>query len=69
MISANVPYVSRRHRINITNYGHGFHRVIAAYGFMQTPNVPEILEAATQQGLEMERICLPRLSMWAGKRS
>ena len=54
MISANVPYVSRRHRINITNYGHGFHRVIATYGFMQTPNVPEILEAATRQGLEMD---------------
>jgi KUP system potassium uptake protein len=54
MVSANTPYVPRKRRLNITKLGHGFHRVISTYGFMQTPNVPEILELASQQGLEMD---------------
>ena len=29
----------------------GFWRVIATYGFMQSPNVPEILEAVDQLGV------------------
>jgi KUP system potassium uptake protein len=54
IVAANTPYVSRKKRLAITNLGHGFHRVIATYGFMQTPNVPEILEVATSQGLDMD---------------
>jgi KUP system potassium uptake protein len=54
IVSGNTPYVSRKKRLAITNLGHGFHRVIATYGFMQTPSVPEILEIATSQGLEMD---------------
>jgi KUP system potassium uptake protein len=54
MISANTPFVLKRKRLNISNLGHGFHRVIATYGFMQTPNIPEILEIAAMMGLEMD---------------
>ena len=54
IVSANTPYVSRRNRLDITDLGQGFHRVIATYGFMQTPSVPEILEIATAQGLELD---------------
>jgi KUP system potassium uptake protein len=54
MVSANTPFVSKRKRLNITDLGHGFHRVVATYGFMQTPNVPEILDLATQMGQEMD---------------
>ena len=54
MVSANTPFVAKRKRLNITNLGHGFHRVIATYGFMQTPNVPEILEVARMSGLDID---------------
>jgi KUP system potassium uptake protein len=54
MVSANSPFVSKRRRLNLTDLGHGFHRVIATYGFMQTPNIPEILEIATMMGLEVD---------------
>ncbi len=54
MVSANSPFVAKRRRLNITDLGHGFHRVIATYGFMQTPNIPEILEIATMMGMEMD---------------
>ncbi|MDP2046422.1 MAG: KUP/HAK/KT family potassium transporter, partial [Deltaproteobacteria bacterium] len=52
--SANTPYVDRGERLAITDLGQGFHRLIAAYGFMETPNVPEILDIATEQGLELD---------------
>ena len=54
IISANTPYVAREERLAITDLGQGFHRLIATYGFMETPNVPEILEIATEQGLELD---------------
>ncbi len=52
--SANTPFVARRDRLTITHMGQGFHRVVAAYGFMETPSVPEILDIATEQGLELD---------------
>jgi KUP system potassium uptake protein len=52
--SANTPYVAREDRVHVTDLGQGFHRLIATYGFMETPNVPNILEIATEQGLEMD---------------
>ena len=52
--SANTPYVDRGERLAITDLGQGFHRLIATYGFMETPNVPNILEIATERGLELD---------------
>jgi KUP system potassium uptake protein len=52
--SANTPYVERAERVDIADLGHGFHRVIATYGFMETPNVPDILDIAAEKGLEMD---------------
>ena len=54
IVSANTPYVSRGERLAITDLGQGFHRVIATYGFMQTPSMPEILAIATEQGIELD---------------
>ena len=52
--SANTPYVAREDRLSISDLGQGFHRLIATYGFMETPNVPDILEIATEKGLEID---------------
>jgi KUP system potassium uptake protein len=54
IVSAKAPYVSRRERLAVTDLGQGFHRVIATYGFMETPKMSEILEIATEQGLELD---------------
>jgi len=54
IVSANTPYVSRGKRLAVTDLGQGFHRIIATYGFMQTPSMPEILAAATGKGLELD---------------
>ena len=48
-----VPYVPSMERLEITPLGAGFHRVIAHYGFMQDPSVPEIVARMRPLGLEL----------------
>ncbi|HWR04820.1 MAG TPA: KUP/HAK/KT family potassium transporter [Humidesulfovibrio sp.] len=52
--SAETPFVSGKERLQVTSLGHGFFRIIARYGFMQTPSVPEILRLAGAHGLHMD---------------
>jgi KUP system potassium uptake protein len=52
VVSEPVPDVAENDRIGVKNLGHGLVQVTAHYGFMETPNVPEILQkAATRYGL------------------
>ena len=51
IVSAQVPEVPITERIEVTCFPHNFGRVKARYGFMQTPNVPEILSLATERGI------------------
>jgi KUP system potassium uptake protein len=49
--SAPVPYVESTRRTNVAELGQGFWRVTARYGFMQTPNVADIMASAKASGL------------------
>ena len=49
--TADVPETSAAERVRVTSLGHGFWRVVASYGFMQTPNVPNVLEVVDQMGI------------------
>jgi KUP system potassium uptake protein len=51
IISAQVPEVPITERVEVTSFPHNFGRIKAKYGFMQTPNVPEILSLATERGI------------------
>lgn len=51
VVTADVPETSAAERIRVQPLGHGFWRIIASYGFMQTPNVPQILEVIDQMGI------------------
>ena len=49
----HVPDVPRPSRVEeIKDLGHGFYQVRAAYGFMQTPNVIELMDLCARKGLE-----------------
>jgi len=48
-----VPEVDAAHRVQIRDFGDGFYQVSARYGFMERPNVPEILRACGEQGIAM----------------
>ena len=49
--TADVPETSPGERVRVTALGHGFWRVVARYGFMQTPNVPQVLDVVEQLGI------------------
>jgi KUP system potassium uptake protein len=49
--SAEVPEVDDAHRVHVAALDHGFYRVTARYGFMETPDVPEILRMSAPHGL------------------
>jgi KUP system potassium uptake protein len=54
--SSATPDVPQNERVMVTRYSQGFYRVTATYGFMETPNVPEVLELARAQGLDTRRM-------------
>jgi KUP system potassium uptake protein len=49
VISENQPEVPATERIVFTDLGQGFYHLAAHYGFMQTPNVPDVLRRAAAQ--------------------
>jgi len=49
----SVPWVSPRTALTVKPLGHGFFRVVARVGFMQTPVVPSILADCGRAGLKI----------------
>jgi KUP system potassium uptake protein len=49
--SADVPEIDDAERVQVASLGQGFFRVVATFGFMETPNVPAVLEAARAWGI------------------
>ncbi len=47
----SIPEVGVDHQVTFEPLGEGFFRVVANYGFMQSPNVPEILAQAAKRGV------------------
>jgi len=47
------PYVKNSERVFVEHLGSGFYRVVARYGFMESPNVPEALERCKAFGLDI----------------
>ncbi|MCX6914737.1 MAG: potassium transporter Kup [Verrucomicrobia bacterium] len=50
IITDEVPQVAPAKRLDIQKLAMGFHRIVAHYGFMEEPNVPELLAAAPLYG-------------------
>jgi KUP system potassium uptake protein len=51
IITTDTPTVPAGERIKLTDLGQGFYRVEAFYGFMQKPDVPQIMKIVAQHGL------------------
>jgi KUP system potassium uptake protein len=51
---ADVPYVERETRCQLEALGHGFHRLLVKYGFMEEPDVPAALKQTTGCGPEFK---------------
>jgi KUP system potassium uptake protein len=49
----DVPHVAQEQRVTVKRSGKGFHSVTARYGFMQDPDIKEVLAACKQAHLEI----------------
>jgi KUP system potassium uptake protein len=62
--SAEVPDVDPADRVKVEPLGLGFFRVVATFGFMETPNVPAVLAKARAEGI---RALPARTSYYLGR--
>jgi KUP system potassium uptake protein len=49
-----IPHVSSEERLEIQDMGKEFYRVIAHYGFMENPRVPDVLERLREKGVQLD---------------
>ena len=54
VLSAETPTVAPGDRVSVDDLGLGFYRIKASYGFMETPNMPEILDLVSGKGLPID---------------
>ncbi len=54
ILPAETPTVPKEDRLKVEECGHDFFRLIARFGFMETPNVPALLLKAREHGLVCE---------------
>jgi len=52
VVTEEVPEIQGGERVTVEKLEHGFYRVTARYGFMESPNVPEILQLARESGIK-----------------
>ena len=51
LLTEEIPNVRDSERVSVRELGSGFHQVIARYGFMETPNVPAMLDSIPRRTL------------------
>ena len=56
VLNATVPEIPESERIQITPLKENFWRIKARYGFMETPNVPNILARSKDAGIKSEKL-------------
>ena len=53
VVTEDVPHVASRERVTVKHIGKGFHTVVARYGFMDDPDIEDVLEACRVQVLDI----------------
>src|SRR5438132_1286205 len=53
MVTQDVPHVSTAERVTVKAIGKGFYRVVASYGFMDDPDIDDVLAACQVKSLEI----------------
>ena len=54
ILTDDVPEVEESRRLESRGMGHGVYRLIAHTGFMETPDVPQLLALARRQGMDID---------------
>lgn len=53
IITEDVPHIALADRLSLDSLGENFYKAIARYGFMDSPNVPEIIDLCGATGLDV----------------
>jgi KUP system potassium uptake protein len=53
-VTEEVPHITKAHRLTVEDLGNGLFRFMARYGFMETPNIPKLLEGARRHGFDLD---------------
>jgi len=53
VVTLDVPHVPQTERVTVKRIGKGFHSVVARYGFMDDPDIEDVLAACRMQKLEI----------------
>jgi KUP system potassium uptake protein len=54
IVTEEVPYVSDEEQTEVRELGAGLYRIVARYGFMETPEVPELLANVEIPGVSFD---------------
>jgi KUP system potassium uptake protein len=54
VVTREIPQVTAAERIELQSLGQGFYTLVAAYGFMESPDVPSLLALLEPHGLEIK---------------
>lgn len=66
ILTSDIPYVPRERRLRIEVLPMGFFRLVASYGYMESPDMKDIFEAANARGL---RPSLEETTFYLGRES
>src|SRR3989441_103374 len=53
VVTEDVPHVAARERVTVKHIGKGFHTVVARYGFIDDPDIEDVLEACRVKALDI----------------
>lgn len=69
--SEDFPQVAEKDRVDFEELGEGFYRVMAHYGYMETPDVPSVLRALALKGDAMDlgglTVKVPETTFYLGR--
>jgi KUP system potassium uptake protein len=54
VVTEDLPYVGESERLEISDLGNGFYRMIARFGFMEQPDIPQLLESVSISGQRID---------------
>lgn len=54
ILTEDAPRVANHDRVEIDKVSDSFIRVVGRYGFMETPNIPKLLESCRRKGLNID---------------
>jgi len=64
IVTSDIPEVSESDRVRLVSFPQGFTKAVAMYGYMETPDITDILAMCEKQGLSIDR---SRLSFYLGR--